>query len=139
MVLPVWFDKLSDLPELYDSRNEEKNSSSVNKVCEIIDSATDEDDRISVYGNWDIIYVLSNRMHATRYSYQFPVGTVKPEILDAYFEELEEQPPTLIILRVGDYDERIRQYLDTHAYSLIYEETREDGERGNLARIYSEN
>ena len=44
---------------------------SAGELIDTIVENTDPDDRISVYGKDDWIYVLSERMHATRYSYQY--------------------------------------------------------------------
>ena len=45
---------------------------------------------ISVYGNWYIIYVLSQHKHATKYSYQFPLGQINPDIITDYFKQLQK-------------------------------------------------
>jgi hypothetical protein len=88
-------------------------------ICGIIDEKVKKDEPITVYGNWNIIYVLSNREHATRYSYQFPIAGVNPEILDEYFEELSIDPPGCIVVQAGRYDERIRDFLKKYDYNKI--------------------
>lgn len=73
---------------------------------------TSDEDRISVCGSWDIIYLMSNRMHATKYSYLFPVGRMMPGIMDEYFEQLAEEQPKIIVVSEA--------WLDANSYRDIY-------------------
>ena len=79
---------------------------------------TEEEDKISVYGNWNIIYVLSNRVHATRYSYQFPIGQVMPEIMDEYMKDLQEELPKILVIMSGKFDDNIHGFLDKNNYHI---------------------
>ena len=79
-----------------------------------------EDEPISVYGNWNIIYVLSKRPHATRYSYQFPIGQVMPSIMDEYMSQLKEEHPKAIVVAPGKYDDNISKFLDENSYKLVW-------------------
>lgn len=74
-----WFPPTQDLARIYQERNEEHFSEKLRTVCLLIGENTDADDKISVYGNWDLVYVISDRMHATHYSYQVPIGTIAPQ------------------------------------------------------------
>ena len=91
----------------------------IRMICGIIDEKVNENEPITVYGNWDIIYVLSNRKHATKYSYQFPIAEVNPEILDEYYEELSIDPPRCVVIQAGRYDERIHDYLIKYDYNKV--------------------
>ena len=53
-----------------------------------IDKRTEEGDRISVFGNENIIYVASHRLPAGVYSYQFPIADVDNRIGEKYFADL---------------------------------------------------
>ena len=85
----------------------------------LIEENTSEDERISVYGNGDIIYIASNRLHATRYSYQFPIGEISPDIMDEYYEELENELPPIIVIWQMQADERIENFIYEHNYMEI--------------------
>lgn len=125
VVLPDWLTLIGTLPTVYDHREKEQFSDTERHVVYLVQSHTKADEPISVYGNWDIIYVLSKRLHATRYSYQFPVGTVMPEILDEYFAALRETAPDIIVVQQGYYDERIRSFLKENRYRMIWSEAAE--------------
>jgi hypothetical protein len=114
-------------------------SDNVQEIVEIIDDNTKPDDKISVYGNYDIIYVLSGRAHATKYSYQFPIGEVLPYIIDEYFDELSKELP-LIVVQENRYDEALQDFLQKNNYILLWMED-ENGslEECNSIFIHSEN
>lgn len=122
LIIPMWIPFISGLPEVYSLRGEEKNSALVKEVCDVIRHNTHSDDKISVYGNWDIIYILSDRAHATKYSYQFPIGQVMPEIMQDYFDELREQLPIVIVIQPGFYDDKIARFFYDNNYFPIWEE-----------------
>ncbi len=96
----------------------------------IIQENTEEDDPISIWGNWDWMYVISNRIHATTYSYQYPIVTTNPEIKEEYFAELEEELPKLILVRTADElaDEEMVAFCEENGYTLAWS--------GNVADIY---
>lgn len=102
-------------------------------ICAFIQKNTRQADAVSVYGNWDIIYVLSRRMSASRYSYQFPVGEIHPPILDEYFNELTVSPPKLVIVQAGCMDERMSRFLRENAYTQTW--SMQSGS-GDVACIY---
>lgn len=119
LALPKWFVTAGDLVNKYADRAADHHSDMVKGVCELVDENTTEDERISVYGNGDIIYLLSNRLHATRYSYQFPIGEVAPDIMDEYFEEMENELPPIVVIWQRQADERIENFLSGHDYTEI--------------------
>lgn len=77
-----------------------QNSSFVNhkKIASTIQSLTDEDDKISVVGNANIFYLLSNRKSASKYSYQLPIGKIHPNIWKEYYGDIAQLKAKLIIL-----------------------------------------
>ena len=91
-------------------------------ICKIIEEKTDKEDNISVYGNWDAIYVLTDHKHATRYSYQYPIAEVSKMILDDYFTQLHSELPKIIVVQSGHNDERILAFLKDNHYSLYWSE-----------------
>ena len=93
---------------------------SAGELIDTIVENTAPDDRISVYGNDDWIYLLSRRMHATRYSYQFPIGTVRPGIMEEYWEEMRDEQPALIVF-TRRADEKAAEFIEENAYSLLWQ------------------
>lgn len=121
-VLSDWLTISNDIISAYDTKDEKEvdKDEVLNAVVSTVSQYTNENDKISVYGNWNIVYLLSNRLHATRYSYQFPIGTVAPEILDDYYKQLEEQKPKVIVIQTYYNDERMNDFVYSHGYNLIW-------------------
>lgn len=126
VIISDWGTVVSSLPSFYKDRMVEHKSQLVTSIAEIVWSRTSEEDLISVYGNWDLIYVVSKRTHATKYSYQFPIGEVQPRIMEEYMRELQEELPEIIIIQAGRYDERIRRFLYENCYELIWSQKEDD-------------
>lgn len=122
IILPDWLSVLASVPVIYESREEEHKSGLTVTVSGIVIDNTDTDDAISVYGNWDLIYVLSGRRHATRYSYQSPIGSVMPEIMEEYMKALEEEQPKIIVIQEGRCDDNIMGFINNNNYHLIWEQ-----------------
>ena len=122
IILPTWLPCVGKVAELYETREEQHSSNTEKEVCEYIVNHTEPEDKISVYGNWGIIYVRSNRMHATRYSYQFPVGQVMPQIMQEYWEQLANELPKVIVVEADNYDEEIIQFTETNGYEMVWAE-----------------
>ena len=113
------FSPLKQTSSAYLTRHENKYPQGVTSICDIIESNSSENDKISVYGNWDMIYLLTNRLPASKYSYQFPIGTVSPKIFDEYFNDLENTQPVLIIIEPERYDENVENFLQKNNYNCI--------------------
>lgn len=123
LVLPDWNDVTKDIARVYHERNEEHLSDTVVEVTGIIRSITEENDPISVYGNWDLIYLTADRRHATRFSYQYPIGEVRPQFMEDYKKQLVEEGLPVVVVQQKRYDENIRSFLDEHEYRLLWTET----------------
>ena len=120
IILPPWVDIIKTIPSYYESRKNDNISAEVTQVSNIIRKNTTKKEKISVYGNWDIIYVVSDRMHATKYSYQFPIGNVSKKIMNEYYNQLQKEKPKIIVVCKDSIDKRIKKFLDYNNYSLIY-------------------
>lgn len=120
IIIPDWIELVKDIPVQYEAKEEDHLAQACNGITDIITSYTDSDDAISVYGNLDCIYVLSQRKHATRYSYQFPVGQVMPEIMNEFMSELSEELPTVIVVQEGHMDDNISAFLTQNNYSFVW-------------------
>lgn len=131
IALPVWMPAIGKTVERYEVRGEKDYSPVTQYVCALIEENTSYNDKISVYGQWDMIYVMSGRMHSTRYSYQFPIGQVNQSIMDEYFQELTEELPKILVVQSGHYDDRIQAFLRDNHYISLWAENKE-----NPVRVY---
>lgn len=134
IVLPNWLELVSSIPTTYVNKEEEHRSGLALNIRDIICEHTTEADSISVYGNWDYLYIVSERKHATRYSYQFPIGQVMPELMEEYMEQLEEEQPIIIVIEDGHFDDNIRTFLDDNQYNLVWSQ---NGDTMNGALVYA--
>lgn len=125
LILPKWGITIAGIPKKFETRNENHINDTTNCIVRIIEDHTEKEDKIAVYGNWDIIYVLSNRIHATKYSYQFPIGQVMPEIMDEYISELQKEQPKAIVVQSVHYDDNIKKVLHDN-YELKFSSNDED-------------
>ena len=96
-------------------------SEALDETVQCVKKNTNADDRITVYGNWDAVYVLSHRLSASEYSYQFPISQVNKSISEDYFAALDRELPKIVVVQVDYYDEKIESYIEKHHYELILE------------------
>ena len=127
LVLPNWISLLETSGEYYATKNIKfKNiPSEVLTISDIIEKNSSSNDTITVYGNWDFIYVFSNRLSSSKYSYQFPIGEVNPQILQEYFTDLAINKPKIIVIQDGYNDYRIENFIDKYDYEKLWDK---DGE-----------
>lgn len=99
---------------------------SVTATSTYIQAHTKPTDKISVWGNMDILYVRSQRLSSSRYSYQVPLGNINPEIFEQYFRDIEQMPPRILVINIyfdGEcpelYRNRVRAFLRTHGYRPV--------------------
>lgn len=126
-VIPDWYDLFLDISLKRSEAAESTNSWPIidNNIKRIVSENTSSTDKISVIGNWDLIYLHTERHSATKYSYQYPIGEVDTNILDEYFEELSKELPKIIIQRVPPHTElanRCNSFFKQNAYNMVYEE-----------------
>lgn len=87
------------------------------EVIEYIVDNTEEDEKITVWGNANYVYTLSGRKSASKYSYQFPIRYVDSFVLEEYFEEIEEEKPKIVVIMRGMSD-KMEQFLDDNMYEM---------------------
>ena len=92
-------------------------SQEVYSICNYVEEFSTEEDKISVTGNRDIIYVKSKRLPATRYSFQWPIGVYNPQIMDDYYKQLMEEHPKIIITEQSN--ERMKDFASRNGYTLL--------------------
>lgn len=68
------------------------------RISDIVKSVTEKDDKISVVGNENSLYLLSNRKSASKYSYQFPIVDAEYDIWKEYFNEIRKSSVKVIVL-----------------------------------------
>ena len=95
-------------------------STCVENVCAQVIKFSQLGDYISVYGNWCRVYLACNRLPATKYAYQFPIGKVSTAIMDEYFKSLAQELPPVIIVQEEHYDNRIRDFISKHNYRSVW-------------------
>lgn len=86
------------------------------ETIESILKYSDKDDKISVYGNSVAIYLMSDRLSASRLIYQIPITKYKKEWFEIYMADLAKESPKIIIItteaksmldlsKIGNYKE----------------------------------
>lgn len=90
------------------------------QIATLVSTHSSPDDKILVCGNYNIIYNLSERFAATKYSYQAPPLTIDEEKAAEYFHEISENLPKVIVLpkNAFGYDE-IRKLLKKNHYTKV--------------------
>ena len=116
LAFPLWLNGVNHAVSTYYTRddNREWNGTTTNVVKYVVDH-TDEEDRIVVWGNWDIIYARSKRLCSSKYSYVYPIAWVDEKIFPQYYQELRENKPKLIITKDG-MDLTMQQFIEENGY-----------------------
>lgn len=65
-------------------------------TADYIKNNTSEKDKISIFGNKNILYVLSNRYSASKYSYQTPIIDYDKKIFEEYVNDISINKPKII-------------------------------------------
>lgn len=117
IITPTIIDRIKSLSG---NDNIKNNSSIIQEVSQIIKNETESNDKILVNGNWNVIYVVTHRMHATKFSFQYPLISISKEIKAEYFRELKEELPKIIVISEGYNDEMI-EFLNENSYSRIWQ------------------
>lgn len=133
LAAPTWVNAVNNVAQTFEKREESNYKASVQKVLAIIKANSEVDEPISVYGNWNAIYVLSERISNSKYSYQFPIGTIDPSIMDRYFEDIREENPKVIVIQENRMDVRMETFLKEYGYGLVYNEKKD----GSGCQVYS--
>ena len=137
IVLPNFLPAIGSVVKVYCAKDSEKQAGAVQDICDIVSECTCQEDKISVYGNWDIIYVLSKREHATRYSYVYPIAQFMPNIMEEYITSLEKELPSIVVIQKDRKDNTISDFLDRNSYQMIWSET--EDQTGALVYQYAGN
>jgi hypothetical protein len=99
------------------------------EITNLIKQKTKMTDKISVVGNNCIMYVLSDRMSASKYIYQAGICEIDREIVDNYIKDLNQNPPKLIVINKSqvetkkDFDDlfiNVNTFLSEEKYEMVY-------------------
>lgn len=119
LLLPDW---AAMQQENYQTQSGNDPEETKQKVIQLIEENSTPEDTISVYGNWDIIYLRTGRRHATRFSYQLPIGKISPEIMQEYVEEIEEERPAVVVIAEDTESALLRETLLRCRYKLLWKQ-----------------
>ncbi len=136
VLIPASTDMVKKIPKYYANRGQNQFTQTVKEVSNVITNLTTVDECISVYGNQDIYYVWTRRKHATKYSYQFPIGQVMPKIMEEYMQQLSKELPLVIVVQKGRYDKNISCFLNEHQYTKVWPEKDKDLDYAESTLVY---
>lgn len=91
------------------------NSNNIN-IAKYIKENTNVTDKISIFGNKNVLYVLSERYSASRYSYQFPIVNYDSNIFEEYVKDIKNNRPKLIYIAENenrftlDFKNKLKEY-----------------------------
>ena len=120
--IPNWLNGVQNVLTVYAGRND-TNLGETRYIAELVKKNTTEEEQIIVCGNWNIIYNLSERYSASKYSYQNAPCSVSEDIKNEFIQELKESKPTVIVLVEGAYMyEDVMSLIEEYDYEKIYGE-----------------
>ena len=99
-----------------------------NRTIEYVKANTDEDDKISVWGNSNVIYNFTNRSSVSKYSYQFSIKALSEKIEKEYFDDLRKNKPKIIVDgqpldEYPDLAKKWSKFLKDNNYELVFEDS----------------
>ena len=91
----------------------------INQIVQIVINETEKNDKITVCGNRDIIYLLSDRESVSKYSYQSPISSVNETILEEYIMDIETLQAKIIVAASSDMTYTyVKPIIEQH-YTLV--------------------
>ncbi len=86
-------------------------------VSKYIKKNTNKNDKITVFGGKNNIYIISKRMPASKYTYQGPLIEVNSKIEEYYLSDLENNLPKMFV--VTKESDKVDKFLNNHNYKLL--------------------
>lgn len=90
----------------------------IDNVVSFVKANSNESDEILVVGNDNRIYILSERLSASKYSYQDPITSVSESIYNEFYDEIQNNNPKIIITKY-EFD-GMPEFLESNAYVSMY-------------------
>lgn len=137
LVVPTWAEFCSLTASNYNGRNSTNYSQTLRTIGSIVKEYTSANDTISVYGNWDMVYVYCERPHATKYSYQTAISRLAPDLFADYWKEMQEEQPKVIVVEANHLDYYIEQFTTENHYSLVWVQSEENPKAGACVYVKS--
>jgi len=94
--------------------------SAKSKLIQFIEANTTANDKIIVFGNRVTIYLESNRYSASKYFYQYPVGSIDKRIATEFIKDIKLKNPKIIADPqnfITDKTDTMASFLKTHTAS----------------------
>ncbi|MBE7005483.1 MAG: hypothetical protein E7425_14595 [Ruminococcaceae bacterium] len=119
-LLIPWLRYIVQLPKLAPENNTIEYA-----ISAFINENTEPGDVIISCGNTDVFYLYSDRMAASKYSYQLPIGEANPAIYGEFIEELSGNLPKVVItssntvngiLNLDELNRRMYAFLKENGY-----------------------
>ena len=88
-------------------------------IADIVVANTDENDKIIVLCNNDIIYLLSDRMSSSKYSYQIPILKIDPYKKQEFISDIEKFDTEIIVTGQSSSVKPIIEDIIAKYYTLI--------------------
>ena len=82
----------------YGRKHTINSSTEWHEIAEIVTENTNKSDLITVCGNRNIVYLLSDRKSASKYSYQYPIAEINPNIKTEYLDDIRQLKAKMIIV-----------------------------------------
>lgn len=120
IVFPSWFSIVEHSMVSIQQRGSSTVDAPIQSISTWIRENTAPEDPIIVCGNWNVIYNMSGRFSASRYSYQTPIGSVDPEIQETFFREIAENKPKVIVLLSSFFAyDKMLDFINEYGYTSI--------------------
>lgn len=122
--LPKWIPATNtSLQEFYNQENAIDKTEL--QISDIIKNNTDPNDKIIVCGNWNIIYNLSDRFAASKYSYQTPICEIDKNKMNNFLNDLNAENPKAVVFKKDYFAyEDIVKFVKKYNYNKLW--TNED-------------
>ena len=114
LVLLVLFSITSRQKVVYEAESE------LEEIAQTIKDNTDDEDKITVLGNRDIIYLVSSRKSASLYSYQSPIADIDPNIKKEFWDDIRSLKAVIIVVSTDNSFYKELQEEMPEGYMLIH-------------------
>lgn len=127
LVMPVNQSMVENFVDSYQNRGTERIDDRVLTVSLWVQEVTTPDQKIIVCGNWNAVYNQSERFAASKYSYQGPICQINPEMEREFFEDLEENKPSVIVLPQNFYAKNnVINFANKYGYEEVFLDNLDD-------------
>lgn len=120
LVIPPWFSGLATATTSFINRGQDNISDIDKQIATTVQDNSKTSDRILVCGNWNNMYLLSDRLAASIYSYQDPITQVDPTLSRDFYKGIDAEKPKLIVLSEGATDyKKLSRFVQQNRYEKV--------------------